>query len=45
MARLAQTISGQMGAPVTDLTGLKGAYEICLFWLTDRAAPTAPVQP
>jgi uncharacterized protein (TIGR03435 family) len=39
MATLSQTISSQVDAPVTDLTDLKGTYEIRLFWLTDRAAP------
>lgn len=36
MAALASQLSGQFGAPVADLTGLTGKYEIGLYWI---AAP------
>jgi uncharacterized protein (TIGR03435 family) len=32
MERLAVQLSGQMHGPVTDATGLKGKYEISLYW-------------
>jgi uncharacterized protein (TIGR03435 family) len=37
MDQLAKTFSGQLGRPVTDDTGLKGEYEIRLYWVTDAA--------
>jgi uncharacterized protein (TIGR03435 family) len=32
MERLAGLLSGQVATPVTDATGLKGRYDISLFW-------------
>jgi uncharacterized protein (TIGR03435 family) len=32
MAMLAGQISGQLGKPVTDATGLSGKYEVSLYW-------------
>jgi uncharacterized protein (TIGR03435 family) len=32
MERLVDFLSGQIGKPVTDATGLKGTYEIGLYW-------------
>jgi uncharacterized protein (TIGR03435 family) len=32
MEHLAQLLSGQAGAPVKDMTGLQGEYDIDLFW-------------
>jgi uncharacterized protein (TIGR03435 family) len=37
MAQLARTISGQLGRPVIDSTGLRGEYEIRLFWVSEQA--------
>jgi uncharacterized protein (TIGR03435 family) len=43
MEQLARQIGGQLGKPVTDATGLKGQYDIGLFWSEApvRAAPSA----
>jgi uncharacterized protein (TIGR03435 family) len=41
MAMLAAQLSGQLGKPVTDATGLKGKYAIGMFWSTDDAARAA----
>jgi hypothetical protein len=40
MQRLADQISGQLGKPVTDATGLKGRYDIGLYWVADSTAET-----
>ncbi len=37
MAKLAQFVSGRLGAPVQDLTGLKGKYDIDISWVPDRS--------
>ena len=41
MEQLAGQLSGQLGKPVTDATGLKGKYDIALYWFAGsvRAAP------
>jgi uncharacterized protein (TIGR03435 family) len=43
MEQLARQIGGQLGKPVTDATGLKGQYDIGLYWSEApvRAAPAA----
>ena len=47
MERLADLLSGQLAKPVADLTGLKGKYDISLYWNADTtfrlAAPGAAV--
>lgn len=42
MARLASQVSAQLGHPVNDATGLNGAYEIGLYWASDRIVETSP---
>jgi uncharacterized protein (TIGR03435 family) len=46
---LAAILSGVLGRPVIDETGLTGAYDFQLEWTPDYALPTtpgdAPVQP
>jgi uncharacterized protein (TIGR03435 family) len=42
MARLAGQVSGQLGHPVNDATGLTGAYEIGLYWASEHLAATSP---
>jgi uncharacterized protein (TIGR03435 family) len=42
MQLLAAQLSGQLGKPVTDATGLKGKYAIGMFWASDNAAGAAP---
>lgn len=39
---LAMQISGQLGAPVTDATGLTGKYEVSLYWASDGLLESAP---
>jgi uncharacterized protein (TIGR03435 family) len=34
--RLCFYLAGQLGKPVTDATGLKGKYDISLYWSSDR---------
>jgi uncharacterized protein (TIGR03435 family) len=43
MEMLAGRLSGQMGKPVTDATGLQGKYEVSLYWSAEmmRAPPIA----
>jgi uncharacterized protein (TIGR03435 family) len=41
MARLADMLSGQVGSPVGDATGLTGKYDIGLYWSTRRLAADA----
>ena len=38
METLAGFLSGQLGRPVTDATGLTGKYEIGLFWAEATAS-------
>jgi uncharacterized protein (TIGR03435 family) len=45
MQLLAGQLSGQLGKPVTDATGLKGKYAIGMFWSTDDAARAAAPGP
>jgi uncharacterized protein (TIGR03435 family) len=45
MGQLAKTLSGQLGRPVADNTGLKGEYEIRLSWVKDTASGTPSLQP
>jgi uncharacterized protein (TIGR03435 family) len=42
MDRLAGQISGQLGGPVQDATGLKGEYEISLYWAADSLVESSP---
>ena len=42
MSRLASQVSVQLGHPVNDATGLSGAYEIGLYWVSDHIAETSP---
>jgi uncharacterized protein (TIGR03435 family) len=35
MEEFAEFLTGQMASPVTDATGLKGKYEISLYWTTE----------
>jgi uncharacterized protein (TIGR03435 family) len=42
MGWLAGALSGQMGGPVTDATGLKGEYEIGMYWAADSLAESSP---
>jgi uncharacterized protein (TIGR03435 family) len=39
METLAGVISGQLGKPVTDSTGLNGKYDIALFWAAESRKP------
>jgi uncharacterized protein (TIGR03435 family) len=41
MAELANSLGAQLHGPVTDATGLKGAYEITLYWTVDTMGATA----
>ena len=41
MAELANSLGAQLHGPVTDATGLKGAYEITLYWTVDTMVATA----
>lgn len=43
IARLARSASGALAAPVEDLTGLKGKYDIDISWVPDR--PVEAQQP
>ncbi len=45
MAELADLLSGQVGSPVSDATGLKGKYDIGLYWSTRRLAADAGDDP
>ena len=38
---LVQELSGQLGRPVRDETGLKGQYDFALYWLSDYLLATA----
>jgi uncharacterized protein (TIGR03435 family) len=40
MGDLAGNLSGQLGRPVTDSTGLKGKYDFTLSWVRDDSGPT-----
>src|SRR5258708_29836873 len=43
LASLARYLSGRLDAPVQDLTGLKGTYDIDVSWVPDRAfEPSGP---
>lgn len=42
MEYLAGQISGQVGRPVDDATGLHGKYEISLYWTPDSMRATSP---
>ena len=42
MERLAGQLSGQLGKPVTDMTGLKGKYDIGLYWSAEQMRTGAP---
>jgi len=42
MEQFAHFISGQLGGPVADATGLKGKYDISLFWDTPTGADPDP---
>jgi uncharacterized protein (TIGR03435 family) len=35
MAKLADFLSGQLGSPVTDMTGMKGFFDFTLEWTPD----------
>ena len=35
-------MSGHIGKPVNDETGLKGEYEISLYWVSDDLAEKSP---
>ena len=35
MADLVKTLSGQLGRPVVDATGLKGKYDIDMYWMVE----------
>ena len=39
---LAMQISAQLAAPVNDLTGLEGKYEISVYWASDGLLETSP---
>ncbi len=41
MAELANSLGAQLHGPVTDATGLTGAYEITLYWTVDTMGATA----
>jgi len=41
MEFLASTLSNQLGKPVTDSTGLQGAYEIRLYWVDETLPPSS----
>jgi uncharacterized protein (TIGR03435 family) len=45
MEFLAEQISLQVGRQVVDATGLKGKYEIALYWAPDNMRATAPSAP
>lgn len=47
MQQFAQVLSGQLGKPVADATGLPGRYDISLYWASDtlHAAPGAEPPP
>lgn len=40
--RLCSNLAAQLGNPVTDATGLKGKYDIGLYWSSDRGGRAAP---
>jgi uncharacterized protein (TIGR03435 family) len=42
MEKLAIILAGQLGRPVTDNTGLKGEYDIRLYWVTDTLRSGTP---
>ena len=42
MEFLARQLSGLVGRPIVDSTGLKGKYEISLSWTTDGMSLDAP---
>jgi uncharacterized protein (TIGR03435 family) len=42
MERLAGQLSGQLGKPVADMTGLKGKYDIGLYWSAEQMRAGAP---
>jgi uncharacterized protein (TIGR03435 family) len=45
MEALAGLVSGQVAKPVTDATGLKGKYEISLYWASANGASPQPPPP
>jgi uncharacterized protein (TIGR03435 family) len=42
MGRMAGQVSGQLGKPVNDATGLQGQYEIGLYWVSDGFLEQTP---
>ncbi len=42
MAQLATQLAGQLSKPVTDATGLKGKYDVGIYWLQDSMRVSAP---
>jgi len=42
MEQFANFLSNQVDRPVTDGTGLKGKYDISIYWATDRMLPMGP---
>lgn len=42
MGDLAVQISGQVGRPVSDATGLRGRYQISLYWTPDSMRDASP---
>jgi uncharacterized protein (TIGR03435 family) len=42
MQSLAASLSYQAGKPVNDATGLKGKYDVALFWATSNGPPPPP---
>jgi uncharacterized protein (TIGR03435 family) len=42
MEQVASQLAGQLSKPVTDATGLKGKYDIGIYWLQDSMRASAP---
>ena len=45
MGMLAGQLTGQLSKPVTDTTGLKGKYDISLYWSVKSVRIAAPPLP
>lgn len=45
MKTLADVLSGQLGKPVNDLTGLTGKYDMTMFWAAESRDPEAEPGP
>jgi len=45
MEQLAKSLGAHLDRPVTDATGLKGAYEITLYWTVDTMGGAAETEP